>query len=116
MCYVTPTISVLGQGLVIQFNYIISKPMALNVLQKEDITPSPLIDKINPILSDYFYIFLDRLQLELETTLFNIFQTLNPLRIKFYTPAVRNPRPLVGDRSLIWFNRPVRGPYISLYL
>lgn len=105
MCYVTPTLSVFGQGLVIQFNYIISKPMALAVF--EDIAQSSILNKINHILTGYFYVFLSRFQLE--TTFFNVFETLNQLGIKAYTPGVRNPKPLVGDRSLIWFNRAARG-------
>ena len=105
MCYVMPTISVFGQGLVIQFNYIISKPMALTVF--EDVSPSPFMDKINHLLTGYFSIFLTRLQRE--TPFFNILETLNQLDIKSYTPNVRNPKPLVGDRSFVWFNRAARG-------
>ena len=112
--YVTPVISVLGQGLSLEFNYIISKPMAFTVFS--DITQSPLMEKINHILTGYFYVFLTRIQLD--TILFNVVETLNSLdrknytpsvRNQNYTPSVRNPRPLIGDRSFTWLNKASRG-------
>ena len=60
ICYLMPILSVFGKGLNLEFNYIISRPLALNVF--EDLTQFSEIKQLNHILTGYFYIFLSRLQ------------------------------------------------------
>lgn len=112
MLYVSSKVVAISRPFDLDFTYVGSKNKAKDILL--DLTRDISLNKLNYVVAGYFFEYLSRVKRQEKTLFEKIYLTLDNLRVGDFSPRLRKPVFAVGDPTLNWVQRSLKGVLTNL--